>query len=140
MKKEKILAAIIGAAAGLVLALVLLSYNHQDFSLKEKVKKEGLSSVPTVLPVKGIKIFYPEDKAILKDSDLELSFQVPENSLVVIVSPAFEKALFTEKRKVKVKIKLAFGENRIKIYAYPANPAFVNLEKEIVVYYLERKI
>ena len=142
MKKEKLLAAVIGAVVGLVLAVVLLSQNSSKVPLKKEAKpsekKSGVS--PTVSPIKGIKVLSPSDRAIVKENRVKLSFEVPKESLVVVVSPVFEKAVFAKEGRLEVEVKLALGENRIKVYSYPTNPALVNLEKEIVVYYLERKI
>ncbi len=144
MKKEKLFAALFGAIVGLILAVIVLSRTDSkvSLSLKEEVKSPAKRSniSPTVSPIKGIKVLSPLDNSIVRENRVKLVFEVPKDSLVVVASPVFEKAVFTKEEKVEIEVELSLGENRIKIYSYPTDPTLVNLEREIVVYYLERKV
>ncbi len=137
MKKEQILAIVIGAVVGLVLALFIVSRRGEKVENNLPQKKE-VKELPTSTqaPVRSIKVSSPVDKQVVKDNTLTLKAEVPKESLVVIVGPGFQKALFSENGKIEETIELVIGENRIKIYAYPTSPGVVNLEKEVVVYYL----
>ncbi len=144
MKKEKLIAGILGALVGLILAIFILSRFESSETKKgpsESISPKKQKSVqPTILPIRGIEVSYPKEKAVIKAKEVKIKAQVPKNSLVILVSPVFEKAIFSKSGKLEEDVKLSMGENVIKIYAYPSDPTISNLEKEIIVYRIEKEI
>ena len=142
MKKEKIIAIVLGALSGLFLAFFVLSryqfVEKDSKGLNNKVQKKPSPKITKVVPLTGIEVSSPKSGSILKQEEVELKFSVPANSLVIIATPVFEKAFYSKKKEVSEKVKLALGENVIKIFVYPADPRIANLDKEIKVYRVEK--
>lgn len=145
MKKEQIIAIILGSISGLILAVFILTRvsspkqepNFKNTQITEVPKKE---IKPTIVPVQGVEVIGPKDRSIVKEKETKIEVRVPKNSLVIFVSPVFEKAVFSKEEVVKEKVELALGENAIKILVFPKDPTISNLEKDILIYRIEKTL
>lgn len=123
MKKEVLLAIIIGFALGLVITFGIWTANKalkQTAPQKEApVQNELLEPTPTSLPALSLTITEPEDNSISEEDEIEISGQTAPGSTVALlyetdeeIIEADEKGLFT------TTIPLEGGSNEIEIISF----------------------
>lgn len=136
MKKETIVAIILGVVFGVFFSLLIINLNKKK---PETNKDEILTQAKPTLVVSPIKnqsleISTPKQEEIVTKDVIALKGKGEKNSLLIIQSPQEEKILKLENEDFSTEIKLILGENIIKITNYQQN----NIDKKTVkVYYLK---
>ena len=123
MKKEVLIAIVIGFGLGLVITFGIWSAN--------KAMKEGSSEVtptpavintqptPTPEPITDLKIIHPPNNFLSDKEAIELEGQTHPKSIVVIIYPEGEKILQSDDSgDFATEIDLAGGVNEIKVMAF----------------------
>jgi hypothetical protein len=116
MRKETLIAIILGIAAGIGIAFFLV---HQSGNSPKNNNVILDKITPTVAidtsEIEPLIIQSPESGLVTNKSDIELTIAAPKESLIVIQSLIQEITLKNSQRSVTQKIKLVPGENIIKI-------------------------
>jgi len=121
MKKEVLIAIIIGFALGLVITFGIRTANK---ALKETAPKQEAQveiEEPAPTPTAGLllTITSPEDNSISDQETIEVSGKTSTEAVVVILYPKGEKILEAdEKGNFSTEISLAGGNNEIEISAH----------------------
>lgn len=148
MKKESIVAILVGFGLGLTAALTILvlpqKISHFKLDIpfitqkdKVSVRVDQDSSVQTITPtLKKLVVDEPKDRLITQKSPLTVGGTAAPNSLVVLLTINNAAATTTdEEGKFEFKADLDEGRNDIQLTAYPKDKEpEVN---SIVVYYIE---
>ena len=144
MRKETIIAVILGIGFGSVLALFLIAKNKEIQLNKNKViAPTGLNTQSTIkdnVVATSLSIAEPADGAIFDKNSVAIKGKVTKGSLIVIQSPIKDVAFTNEKEDFSVDFPLALGENVIKLVVYPTDKQLRSQEKDLRVYYLEEAL
>lgn len=136
MKKETIVAIILGVVFGVFFSLLIINFTKK----KSEINKDEIltQAKPTLVvsPIKNqsLEISDPKQEEIVTKDVIALKGKGEKNSLLIIQSPQEEKILKLENEDFSTEIKLTLGENIIKITNYQQN----NIDQKTVkVYYLK---
>lgn len=143
MKKETLIAIVLGIGLGIIVAVVLVVKSRQVQIQNAKTITAPISITPTPL-IKNINIDVleisdPQDGAIVNTDSVVLKGKVAKDSLVVIQSPIKTEVIKNAPEILSVRFPLAFGENVIRITVYPKEQQISVKEKELQVYYLDEQ-
>lgn len=144
MKKESLIAIVLGLSLGLITSMVFLLSNNN--APPKKIEIKNLTKPTILITPKAIKpqtttlVFnYPQDNFITNQKDIQIQAEAPVDSLILVQMVNNEKILKNKKAKFTVDLSLNYGANQIMIFAYPKNiqtPLF----KKLTIYYLENKL
>lgn len=144
MKKETIIAVLLGVLFGAVLGLFLITKNKEIQLSKNKViaptGTENRSQAENNINFQPLQISEPQDGQILDKNSVSIKGKTTKNSLIVIQSPIKDMVFKNEKETFTVDFPLALGENAIRIVVYPQDKQLGNQEKDLKVYYLEENL
>lgn len=136
MKRETIIAVMLGVAMGAIIAFILI-LNVREKAIKEK-KIISLKPSPTVAVVKNdtqtLVISSPANEASSDKNSIKIKGKAAKNSLIIIQSALTEKFLKLEKNDFETDFSLSLGQNSIKITAYHDKTIE---EKMLQIYYVE---
>lgn len=136
MKKETIVAIILGVVFGVFFSLLIINLTKKKSELnKDEILTQAKPTL-VVSPIKNqsLEISTPKQEEIVTKDVIALKGKGEKNSLLIIQSPQEEKILKLENEDFSTEIKLILGENIIKITNYQQN----NIDKKTVkVYYLK---
>lgn len=143
MKKETIIAILLGVGLGLVVAvLVTLKTRHKETQKVSPISNQ-LHVTPTVIakPMQTsiLEISEPQDGAITTTNSVLIKGHAPKDSLIIIQSPLETITLKNDTEDFSQKFSLALGENIIVVTAYPKDQQGVGTEKDLKVYYLDEQ-
>lgn len=140
MRKETIIAIILGVVFGVTIALLILAKNKELQLTKSKtlsqdniINKKTKSPLAEYIP---LKIHEPQDKAVFREFTAQIKGEADKNSLIVIQSPGKDLVFKNEKSQFDILFPLNLGENVITITVYPENKLLRIQEKELKVYNL----
>lgn len=136
MKKETILAIILGLILGSAFALILITNIKENGSKKKKIASptQAPTIKPTVMKIEPFTIIEPPPNYLTNKETVILKGKAEKNSLIVIQSPTSEKVFKTTKNDFSLEFPLSLGENLIRITNYQKN----NTEEKLLkVYYLK---
>lgn len=123
MKKETLVAVVLGVTMGAVIALVLVSSAKKKEIEGNKVMSPSVS--PTIFQptTKGqlLTLIEPKNGLSTTGSSISIKGKAQKNSLIILQSPITEKTLKLEKEDFKVDYSLGYGENIIRVTAYSGN-------------------
>jgi len=136
MKKETVIAIILGVILGIIIALAL------TFTTKKQVMKQKKIITPKVTPslpplqpeIQTLEIIQPSNNHITNKDSVLIKGRTGKKSLIVAQSPTSEKVIQTKEKDFSLEFPLSLGENLIKITSYGNK----NIdEKTLKVYYLK---
>ncbi len=121
MKKETIIAVILGIGTGVIIAVLIIA-NSQ----KNNTSQAGTYEPATITPeitfepkkTEPLLITSPIDKAIIANSSVLITGKAPKGSLIVVQSPYNEIAKKTTSSEFKLDFELEEGENIIEVTQY----------------------
>lgn len=140
MKRESIIAIVLGVALGIGVGSLILSRTTQGSSkaietttsdLKQNVK----SNRPQGKMV-SFEISEPKTESLVSSSSLKIKGKGTKDSLLITQSSAGNKILKLEKDEFEVSLNLVLGENVINLTYYPKDSGSDYQEKQLVIYYL----
>lgn len=153
MKKETIIAIILGLIFGFVFGSFLITRNREinnknagkinptlvlnlnDKKDQENLNKKNIINIP-------LEIKEPQNYIITEKNTINISGKADKDSLIVVQSQ-LKEIIYINKDSQDFKISdfpLALGENTIKIVEYSKNKFADPEEKVLRVYYLKREI
>lgn len=144
MKKETIIAILLGIIFGTIIAVVIVSKNKQTQLEKTKtiaptINLESKASV-TVAPVQPLEIMSPGDGQIFSKNSVTIKGKTYKGSLIVIQSPIKDIVISNAQENFSVDFPLVNGENAIRISVYPKDKQIKSQEKELKIYFLNEQL
>jgi hypothetical protein len=144
MKKETIIAILLGLLFGGIVAVVI-SFKSKEIELtKNKIiappKEKVVSSNKSKTEFKILELTEPADKAIFSSNTIHLKGIAAKDSLIIIQSPIKDIVVTNNQEKFDLEFPLALGENSIKIVVYPKDRQFRAQEKSIKVYFIDSEL
>lgn len=146
MKKESLIAVVLGLTFGLIFSIILIQSNKKPPKETKEININSSLKSPTIIPVKDNKtevptltITSPQDNLITSQNRIEIKGEAPKNSLIIIQNVNNEKIFENKNKKFTVEIPLNYGANQLTIFAYPKNIQTA-LFKKLTIYYLENKL
>jgi len=144
MKKESLIAVVLGLIFGFVFAIFIVLGLSQNKVEKENIlvsEKKSVTFSPTKkLNLELLTIDKPKNNLIVSKNQITIEGSVSKDSLVVIQSPIKDLVFQNKDKKFKVDFPLALGENVIKIVVYPKFSNIKIQEKTLFIYYLPNEI
>jgi len=144
MKKETIVALILGVVLGSVFGLFLINKNKETQLIKNKI------IAPSNIPNKTIsidnskfqnlEISSPEDGIVVDNASVKITGKTETNSLIIVQTPVNDLSFIAKKVDFSFDLSLALGENVIKIVSYPSDKNQNPQEKDLKVYYLDSQL
>ncbi|OGK20631.1 hypothetical protein A3C23_05555 [Candidatus Roizmanbacteria bacterium RIFCSPHIGHO2_02_FULL_37_13b] len=139
MKKETIVAVILGIAFGAIVATSLVVFT-KNRSLQQK-KVLIPTPIKTIVVQKeeatGFKIIEPENQAQVATDSVNIKGETAVNSVIIIQSPLDEKVFKSKEKLFDIKFPLSLGENIINITSYFQN---IPTTKTINIYQIKEQI
>lgn len=140
MKRETIIASVLGISLGAVVAgciLVGLSFQQEE---KDVIANVENSVTPSVVPREqrsfSFDIESPENEIVLSSESVTIEGTATTESLIVIQSPTDQQVLEMTEEQFNTSFPLSVGENVIVVSFYPPGSTTVFEEKELFVYYI----
>lgn len=143
MKKETIIAVILGIFLGLIVTVGILVFTQKKQTTKviPVVQSSKITpiDVEDVEVVSQFELIEPENETIVNVNKIAIKGKSEPGSLLIVESPIDSRTLKTEKNEFEVNLNLALGENKILISYYPKNGNGEVKEKELLIYYLKEE-
>lgn len=145
MKKETIIAIILGLGLGAAVAVFLIFQTEQKKIENTKTIANNLKITPTSVQAKNnqnfqpLEIVSPEDMNITGKDSITIKGKAVKNSLVVIQSQTKVITFENGKEDFSVNFPLILGENVINITAYNKKLQLEPQTKELKIYYLDEQ-
>lgn len=142
MKKETIIAVVLGIGLGILVAVGIVIKNRQ-FEI-QKMKAISLTQItPTPfsrnISTETLEITEPQTGAIITTNSVSIKGKVSKGSLIVIQSQLKTQVIKDAPEELSVTFPLALGENSIDIVTYPKDTQLSVKEKQLQVYYLDEQ-
>jgi mannitol-specific phosphotransferase system IIBC component len=144
MKKETLIAIILGVVAGLGVAVVMIEKAREHQMTSTQAISTSLQLTPKVTvnnsQLQPLELSKPDDGSISNVKTVELKGKAGVGALIVVQSPL--KTIVQKLDKADIDIKnfpLALGENTIRVSAYPKDSQGSPQEKELKIYYLDQQ-
>jgi hypothetical protein len=140
MKRETLIASILGISLGAVVAggiLFRLAGQGED---KNVIANQENSITPTVIVEESedyeFRVEAPENDIVVNEETTTIRGTATAESLVTIQSPTDQQIFTATEEPFEVSFPLSIGENVIVISFYPPNVSNVYEEKELHIYYM----
>ncbi len=140
MKRESIIAILLGVFLGIGVGSVVLSQTNKD--VKQAIEtttselKENVKPNRTQEKNVSFSISSPSEGATVSKNSVTITGKGTKDSLLVILSSSGTKIVKLAKDEFSTDLALALGENSIDVTYYPAGGGSDYIEKELSVYYL----
>lgn len=143
MKKETLIAVVLGIGLGVLVAVFMVIQSRQKQIAQTKTVG-SIQITPTVQvkknsPQEVFEITSPGDNAIVSKNTVTIQGKAAKNSLIVAQSPIKNLVFKNDKETFSFEFPLALGENFILITSYPADIKTSSREKELHIFYLDEK-
>lgn len=143
MKKETIMAVMLGAFLGIFVAGFMLLKTRKT----EQPKVVPIAASAQITPQQSrtptqdfnFEVSEPQDNLISDIEDITIKGKTTKGTLLVIQSPISLKTVKTDKDDFSVEFPLALGENVISVSAYPPDSNGSLKERQLTVFYLTEK-
>ena len=120
MKKETVIAIIMGLTLGAVIAIILIFSARKKEIGRKKVINTNVS--PTIVSLTNTTeqfgVTDPKNSAVTSKETITVKGNAPKNSLLVIQTKNSEKVIKTDSDLFSVDLPISLGENSIRITAY----------------------
>ena len=144
MKKESLIALILGLSFGLLTSIFFLSLTNKHQKKETEIKNLTKPTIlitpkPTKPQTTTFVVNYPQNNLITNQKDIKIQGVAPKDSLILVQMANNEKVLKNKNTKFTVNLSLNYGANQITIFVYPKNIQ-LPLFKKLTIYYLENKL
>lgn len=140
MKKETIVAIVLGVVLGLGVAVAISMKTHKKEIQKIKPIASGLPVTPTIIieqqHSESLEVSEPQTGDIVQEKSITIKGKAPKDGLVIIQSPVSSEAFKNENSSFTMKFPLAAGENVILVSFYPKGQSGNPIEKELKIFSL----
>jgi len=140
MKKETIIAVILGIGFGLIVAIFMVIRTGTQNTKNTKTIANSISSAPTKQInqslVTNLEITSPKDNELIKDKVVSINGKATKNSMIIIQSSVKDIIIKNKEINFKVDMPLSLGENVIQVSVYPDDKNVPFQKKQLQVYYL----
>jgi hypothetical protein len=141
MKKETIIAIVLGISLGIVVAGFLIFTSQKNDKPKVIPVAVGSRITPTVVKQaivnEGFEITQPEQNSITNGKKITITGKAAKESLIIMQS-ATQNIVFRNKAETfSQEITLTTGENVFNISVYPKDSKSQVMERQLIVYSLE---
>ncbi|NCO88410.1 hypothetical protein AUK04_04415 [Candidatus Roizmanbacteria bacterium CG2_30_33_16] len=140
MKKETIIAVILGIGFGLIVAIFMVIRTGTQNTKNTKTIANSISSAPTKQInqslVTNLEITSPKDNELIKDKAVSINGKATKNSMIIIQSSVKDIIIKNKEINFKVDMPLSLGENVIQVSVYPDDKNVPFQKKQLQVYYL----
>lgn len=143
MKKEGIVAILLGFVLGGIVSFFIISSNQPKQTLPEAKKAKDNLLIGTKKKTdefQPLEIINPQNNTIFDKPSVNFDIKLPKNSLVIVQSPIKDYIFQSEKDRTNFQFSLALGENVIVITVYPKDKKIPEQKKTIYLYYLKQEI
>lgn len=143
MKKETIIAIILGVAAGLGVAVVMLEKAREHQMINTQALNSSVQLTPKASAnnsVQSLEITSPDNGSISSSKSITVSGKASKGALLIIQSPL--KTIIQKMDKDTFEVKafpLTLGENIIRVSVYQKDSQDSAQEKELKIYYLDEQ-
>jgi len=141
MKKETIVAVLMGVIFGLAVAFFMIAKTKTDDMQNKKTIALTGKITPTISAtsraVEILEITSPKDGVVVTTNNIKLTGKAKSDSLLVVQTPLKDTVLYNKQANFSVDLSLSEGENVILIDVYPKDRSLPTQEKELRVYYLK---
>ena len=144
MKKETLIAVILGVMFGIVVAFFMIFKTKDQQAQKVKPMTTTSMQVSPTISVKNTE-YQPlalselENGIITDKTSITIKGKTSKDALIVIQSPIKSVTFKNDKEDFSATFPLAFGENVILVSAYPKDSQGSPQEKELKIYYLDEQ-
>ena len=143
MKKETVMAIVLGIVFGVGVALFLVLKTKKEEQLKVIPVTTSAQITPVVERTATIDqvltISQPEENTITDKKSITIKGKAANGSLLVMQSPVKILAVSLENNDYSEDFPLALGENVIQLTVYPKDTKITPQSKTLTVYYLPEK-
>lgn len=143
MKKETIIAILLGVLFGVVVAVGVTIKTKSKPANKVEPITNALPITPTVsvqnVEFQTLEITEPVDGVIVSKNTIDIKGKAAKGGLLVIQSPIKNATINNEADTFVTNFPLATGENVILVTFYPKEQPGSPQEKELKVYYLDEQ-
>lgn len=142
MKKETIIAIVLGVVFGSGVALFLVFNTSKENQTKviPVATTSGITPVVaknTTVTVKPFTLTEPEQNSVTNEESILIKGKASKGSLIIIQSPIEYVVKTLEKDEFSEEFPLALGENVIQISVYPKETKAGVQERTLIVYQLD---
>ena len=142
MKKETLIAIILGVAAGLGVAVVMLEKAKEHQMTNTQAISTSLQLTPKISvnnSLQQLEISQPENGSISSTKSVDIKGTSSAGALIIVQSPIKTIIQKVEKDAFEIKaFPLALGENTVRVSVYPKGSQTAQ-EKELKIYYLDEQ-
>lgn len=144
MKKETLIAIILGVAAGLGVAVVMIEKAREHQMTTNQTISTSAQLTPKVSinnsQLQALEVSQPDNGSISSSKTIEIKGKASLNALVIVQSPLKTIVQKLEKDTFDIKdFPLALGENTIRVSSYPKGSQASPQEKELKIYFLDEQ-
>lgn len=143
MKKETIIAVVLGIGLGVVVAVFLAFKSRQAQIQKTNPLSSELSISPTPpktsSSVEALEISEPQNGTIVNSNTVTIKGKVAKDSLIIIQSPIKTQVIKNSPEDLNTQFPVALGDNIINIVVYPKDSQVSIKERQLEVYYLDEQ-
>ncbi len=143
MKKEIIVAIVLGIVFGLIVAGIMV-FKTINFGSR---KGQAVGNSPSISPalnsdlnkIKVLEISEPQDQQLFDKKTIKIKGRADRDDLIVVSSQGTDLTFRNKKEDFSVDFPLILGENTILVTVYPKNSQISTQEKSLIVYYLDEQ-
>ncbi len=143
MKKETVIAIMLGIVFGVIVAVVMVVKTKDQQIDKVKPMNTALHITPTIsvnnTQFQPLQITSPETGVIVDKNAVTITGKASKDALIVIQSPIKTMIMKVTSETFSADFPLAFGENVITVSEYQKDTQAVAQEKELKIYYLDEQ-
>lgn len=143
MKKETVIAIMLGIVFGVIVAVVMVVKTKDQQIDKVKPMNTALHITPTIsvnnTQFQPLQITSPETGVIVDKNAVTITTKASKDALIVIQSPIKTMIMKVTSETFSADFPLAFGENVITVSEYQKDTQAVAQEKELKIYYLDEQ-
>jgi ABC-type methionine transport system permease subunit len=143
MKKETVIAIMLGIVFGVIVAVVMVVKTKDQQIDKVKPMNTALHITPTIsvnnTQFQPLQITSPETGVIVDKNAVTITAKASKDALIVIQSPIKTMIMKVTSETFSADFPLAFGENVITVSEYQKDTQAVAQEKELKIYYLDEQ-
>jgi len=140
MKKETIIAIVLGVVLGLGVAVGITLKTQKTQTQKIKPVTDSLPVTPTTIVEQErsdlLEISEPQTGVIIEEKLITITGIAQKDGLMIVQSPLTSETFKTEESEFSIDFPLAAGENVILISFYPKDQSGTPIEKELKIYSL----
>lgn len=143
MKKESIVAIVLGISLGVIVAFLVIFYSKEKQLSQSKPLKNQKEILSPKVKIENnspfIEVIVPDNQIIVDNQPIVIKGKANKNSLIIIQSAVKEIVFKNNNQEFEQSFPLAPGENVIEITNYPEDKNIPAVHKQLKVYYLDTK-